>query len=64
MTLITFQDVRDAGYCASGQRRWFEAYNLDFRDFLKNGITEERLLSTGDALAQRVVDMKLERAGG
>lgn len=61
---ITIKDVRGAGYCASGARRWFEGYGFDFRDFLANGIAEETFLATGDALAQRVVDVKRARDDG
>lgn len=64
MTIITIQDVRDAGYCASGARRWFESYGFDFRDFMQNGIDQERFLATGDAMAQRVADLKAGRANG
>lgn len=55
---ITINDIRAAGYCASGARRWFEAYGLNFRDFLANGISAEALLATEDALAVRVVARK------
>lgn len=55
---ITITDIRRCGHCPSGIRRWFESYDLDFRDFLKNGISEEDLLATGDGLAQQVVDRK------
>lgn len=58
---ITFDDLARAGYCASGARRWFEANNLDFRDFIANGIDADVLLATGDALAERVVALKQER---
>ncbi len=64
MSIITIQDVRNARYCASGARTWFRSYGLDFRDFMENGITEERFLATGDAMAQRVVDMKRAAANG
>lgn len=55
---ITINDIRQCGHCAAGIRRWFEAYDLDFRDFLKNGIAIEDFLATGDGLAQQVVDRK------
>lgn len=61
---ITIADVRYAGYCSSGARRWFKSYGLDFRDFVENGINEAAFLATGDALAQRVVDVKRERENG
>lgn len=41
--------------CVHGARRWFKDHDLDFADFLKNGIDEEILLATGDAFAIAVV---------
>ncbi len=61
---ITVSDTRLAGHCVSGVREWFKAYNLDFRDFIKNGIDAEEFLATGDALAERIVALKLERENG
>ena len=57
----TIQDVRNAGYCASGARRWFEAYDLNFRAFLSDGIDAEILRGTGDALGIRVANVAEER---
>jgi hypothetical protein len=57
---ITIDDVRKAGHCALGARRWFESHGLDFRDFLKNGIETERLLATGDGHAADMVRRKRE----
>lgn len=61
--IITMQDVRlttgfsrRVGLCARGTRAWFAKYNLDYSDFLKNGIAEEALLATGDAFAVAVVE--------
>lgn len=62
--MITMNDVTNAGFCARGARRWFEAYGFDFREFLKNGIAVDLFLATDDALAQKVVDKKRELAGG
>lgn len=56
MTKITITDLRRAGHCASGIRRWFEAQGLDFRDFLKNGIDEETLRATGDGQVLNALD--------
>ena len=44
------------GFCAAGTRDWFAKYNLDYRDFVKNGIDEEKLLATGDAMAIATVE--------
>lgn len=52
---ITITDVRRAGYCPSGARRWAGANGIDFRAFLKDGIEDAELLATGDAMAMRVV---------
>ena len=61
--IITMKDVRltegfsrRKGLCARGTRAWFDKYKLDYSDFLKNGIDEEVLLSTGDAFAIAVVE--------
>lgn len=58
---ITITDIRLAGHCVSGTREWFAAYNLDFRDFIRNGIDADVLLATGDGLAVQVVERKIER---
>lgn len=59
--LITITDIRLAGHCVAGSRDWFAAYGLDFRDFIRNGIDAEVLLATGDALAEQVIERKIER---
>lgn len=61
---VTIDDVRKAGHCVAGARRWFDAHGLDFRKFLKEGIPVEDFLASGDALAQQVVDRKLTREQG
>lgn len=59
--IITIADIRRAGHCTSGARRWFEAHGLDFAAFLKDGIESEEFVTKGDALAARVVDLKRRR---
>lgn len=59
--IVTVADIRKAGHCVSGARRWFAAYGLDFRTFLKNGISVEEFLGTGDTLAEKVVEAKRKR---
>lgn len=58
---ITIDDIRGAGHCASGARKWFDTQGLDFRGFLKNGIAVEDFLATGDGQALQVVQRKLAR---
>jgi hypothetical protein len=64
MSRVTVTELRRAGHCASGIRRWFEAHDLDFRDFLKNGIEEETLRQTGDGQVLMALDqIKARRCG-
>ena len=56
MTRVKMVHLQRCGFCARGARRWFEAHNLDFRDFLKCGIDAETLRATDDARAQRAVE--------
>lgn len=57
--VITIDDVRRY-HCVRGSKKWFEDHGLDFRKFLAEGILASELLSTGDALAQHVVTMKVQ----
>lgn len=59
--IITITDIRNAGHCVAGARAWAKAYDLDFRDFLKNGIDADVVLATGDAMAIQIVERKIER---
>jgi hypothetical protein len=43
------------GYCVAGARAWFAEHCLDFREFMRNGLPEETLLSTGDGMALALV---------
>lgn len=43
------------GFCRSGARDWFRAHNLDWRNFIENGIPAETLEVTGDGLALALV---------
>ena len=43
------------GYCMAGCRRWAAAQGFDWVEFVREGIDAERLLATGDAMAEAVV---------
>lgn len=47
-------------HCAWGIRAWWRLHDLDFKDFMANGVTSEVLLATGDALALEAVRRKLD----
>lgn len=50
--------------CMSGARRWFKAHDLDWSDFLTNGIPASVLGQWGDPLAERAIEQaRAEEAG-
>jgi hypothetical protein len=59
--VITITDIRAAGHCARGARRWFEEHGIDFRRVVREGIPASELLATGDAIGIQVVERTLER---
>lgn len=54
---IYFSDLARAKMCSKGTRKFFAEHELDFQDFLKNGIDEHLLLNTNDAMAKRLVEV-------
>lgn len=44
-----------SGYCARQSRVFFALHDLDWLDFVRNGIPAQRLIDTGDALALHLV---------
>lgn len=55
--IITMRDVRAAKMCSRGARAWFVRHGLDWAAFLREGIQDDVLLATGDAMAIRVVEV-------
>ncbi len=55
--IVTMRDVRKAKMCSVGARAFFIRHGLDWGDFLKNGIDAKIVMATGDAMAQRVVEV-------
>lgn len=53
--IVTVADARAAGLCVAGSRTWATRYNLDFRDFLKNGLPESVLAELNDPFADRAI---------
>lgn len=58
-TIVTMADFRSCRYCVKGVKYGFDRYDLDFADFLVNGISGEILLtkSSGDAMVMQVVEV-------
>jgi len=54
---ITMRDVRAANMCSRGARAFLAERGIDWADFLRNGVSSEVLIKTGDAMALRVVEV-------
>lgn len=52
---ITMKDIRAAKMCFDGTRAFFLKHGFDWTAFLKEGIEEEYLIATNDAMALKVV---------
>ena len=61
---VYLKDVSNAGYCMRGARAWFRSHGLDFRDFVRNGVSREVFMGTKCHLAQDIVKKKDERENG
>ena len=61
--LLTVSDLIPP-HCPWGLRAFWRTHRLDFADFLKNGISAEALLATGDATAAEAVARKQEQLRG
>jgi peroxiredoxin len=61
MTKVTVQDCNAIGFCMKSVRPWFAQHDLDFKDFVKNGIDERILIKTNDAFAVRAVAQARKR---
>ena len=57
--IVTIQDMRELHYCARGVREFFARYNLDYSDFLQNGIEAEKILNAcnNDAMIVAAVEV-------
>lgn len=53
---LTIDHARGAGHCASGIKKWFDSHGLDFREFLREGIDEERIVALDDGFGNQVIE--------
>jgi hypothetical protein len=61
--IVTHQDMkRHMRYCNSGARDFSRRHDLDWADFVKNGISDQVLIDTGDAMAIGLVE-KIKQEG-
>lgn len=55
MTTVTVQDIKVLGFCNKGARIFFGKNNLDWADFVNNGVDAELLKAIGDEMALAAV---------
>lgn len=55
--IVRMRHIRQARLCSDGARGFWARHNLDWTDFLKNGIDADKLAATGDANALKVVEV-------
>jgi|OM-RGC.v1.035602862 hypothetical protein len=60
---ITIHDCRQVGHCVAGVRKWFHAHDLDFRQFMREGIDAQTFIARGDGLSLQIVEAKRAREG-
>lgn len=60
---VTFADARRVGFCAKGQRLWFEARGLNYLDFVRNGIDVEKIRALHDGYADLLIRRAEARHG-
>jgi len=58
---ISANDVRRAGFCASGMRAWLGEHDLSLNAIVEGTMPAEDLAATGDAYAVKVIVARLKR---
>jgi len=56
MIVVKIEHLRKLRYCSRGVRKFFEKYELDYSRFLREGIAENELVKTNDAMAFAAID--------
>ena len=56
--VITWQDVRDAGFCLNhGARQWCAQHGVSFRDLMRDGIPVADVDHIDDELVRKVIEV-------
>lgn len=57
--IVRIEHARQLKYCSKGMRRLCKKYNLDYLDFVKNGIDGDYLLqiTNNDWMVQQVLEI-------
>lgn len=60
--VVRMSHVRQAKLCSRGARAWAAEHQLDFQNFLAEGLPVEELEATGDAFALKACAVAREEA--
>lgn len=59
--ILTARDAKNAGMCLSGQKRFCEAHDIDFRRFLQHGVDVSELEHIDDANLTKAIELAKQR---
>lgn len=63
--MVTMRHVRQAQMCSRGIRIFAARHGFDMRSFLLEGISADKLIATGDAMALQAVEAaRVEASNG
>lgn len=54
--IVTLRDMRACKICSPGAREFCKRHNINWTKFITEGIPEEVLIATGDAMAMKMVE--------
>ena len=60
---IRSSDLTMVGFCRSGSRAYFRHHDMDWTDFLTNGVSSVKLFEMNDALADRLIEAARKARG-
>ena len=60
----THKQFKASGCCRKGIKEWFDNNNIDYFDYLKNGITENEILNTKCAIGIKSLKIVKEYLSG
>lgn len=63
--MVYIKDAVELGYCIKGLKEFCKRHDIDFKDFVKNGIEADIILKIEDAMAFKLVEYaKIKRMEG
>lgn len=61
--IVRIQDARDIhGGCIEGWKLFVSSHGFDFKDVVRNGLTAQQLINTGDIMAIELANIMVRKA--